>query len=121
MRINLLFTGIQLLVPTEWQHQSLPDPRKQPYDAPSHAGELEVKNMPESRYSGDSKSNTKIGFWIDVLSLIEIGLGGERGHGSNLVIETDPAKIITFDQTEALISQNISDPFSSEYARRPKR
>jgi hypothetical protein len=99
----------------------LPDPREQLYDGTSHVGELETNDLPKFHYSGDAKSNTKISFWIDVLSLVEIGLGGERGRDSNLVIDTGPAKITAFDPTEAFISQIVSDPFLSEYTKRPRR
>jgi hypothetical protein len=101
--------------------KGLPDPRKQLYDGTSQVGELETNDLPKFHYSGDAKSNTKIGFWIDVLSIVEIGLGGERGRDSNLVINTGPAKITTFDPTEAFISRIISDPFLLEYTKRPKR
>jgi hypothetical protein len=101
--------------------KGLPDPRKQLYDGTSQVGELETNDLPKFHYSGDAKSNTKIGFWIDVLSIVEIGLGGERGRDSNLVIDTGPAKITTFDPTEAFMSRIISDPFVLEYTKRPKR
>ena len=99
----------------------LPDPRKQLYDGTSHTGELETNNLPKFHYSGDAKSNTKADFWIDVLSLAEIGLGGEQGRDSNLIIDTGPAKISAFDPTEAYISQVMSDPFLAEYTKRPRR
>jgi hypothetical protein len=99
----------------------LPDPQEELYDGVSQVDGLETTDLPRFHYSGAAKSNTKIGFWTDILSLTEIGLGGERGHDDNLVIDTGPAKISTFSPTKAYISKLMRDPFLSEYTKRPKR
>jgi hypothetical protein len=99
----------------------LPDPQQELYNGIAQVTGLETTDFPQFHYSGGAKSNTKIGFWADILSLTEIGLGGERGHDENLVIDTGPAKIVTFSLTKAYVSQLMRDPSLSEYTKRPKR
>jgi hypothetical protein len=99
----------------------LPDPQEELYDGIAQVTGLETNDLPDFHYSGGAKSNTKIGFWADILSLIEIGLGGERGHDDNLVIDTGPVNFSTFGPTKAYVSQLMRDPFLSEYTKRPKR
>jgi hypothetical protein len=96
----------------------LPDPKEQLYDGNVTA--LQETELPKFQYSGDAKSNTQIGFWIDVLGLVEIGLGGERGREDNLVIETGPAKISTFDPSKTDIAQMMTDRFLAQYTKRPR-
>lgn len=76
------------------ESKGLPDPQEQLQDC--NVSDLDPVTLPEFRYRGDARSNSKIGFWIAILSLIEIGLGGGRGQDDNLVIGTGPAKISTF-------------------------
>jgi hypothetical protein len=100
------------------ESKGLPDPQEQLHDC--NIRDLQTTPLPEFRYSGDAKSNSKVGFWIDILSLIEIGLGGERGHDDNLVIQTGPAKISTFSPSKTYIAELMTDRFLAQYTKRPR-
>jgi hypothetical protein len=120
---NFLFPPDSKLKPgvvLEEGSNSLPDPQEQLHDGATHVVGLETTELPKFHYSGEGKSNTKIGLWLDALSLVEIGLGGERGHDHNLVLDTGPAKISTFSPSKAYISQLMKDPFLAEYTKRPR-
>jgi hypothetical protein len=99
----------------------LPDPQEELYDGTADVVGLQIDEVPQFHYSGEAKSNTKIGLWADILSLAEIGAGGERGNDGGLVVDTGPAKISTFSPNKAYIAQLMRDPFLSEYTKRPRR
>jgi len=102
-------------------NNGFPDPRTQLHDATASVLDTEERSYPEFRYSGEAQCDKRVGFWIDVLSVVEIGLGGERGLNYNLAIETGPAQSVTFEPSKTYISQMMSDPFLSEYTKRPRR
>jgi hypothetical protein len=99
----------------------LPDPHEELHDATIDATGLEVTEYPKFKYSGDGKSNTKINLWIHLLSLVEVGLGAERGHDDKLIIETGPAKTTTFHPKKKDISELMRDSYLSEYTKLPGR
>ena len=99
----------------------LPDPQEELFDGVAQVVGLETLELPRFHHSGGAKANNKLGLWADILSLAEIGLGGERGHDDNLVVDTGPATICTFSPTKAYISQLMEDPFLAEYTKRPRR
>jgi hypothetical protein len=99
----------------------LPDPHEELHDASLDPAVLETTQYPKFRYAGEGKSNIKINLWVHLLSLVEVGLGRERGHDYKLIIETGPAKTATFHPKNAYISNLMSDSFLSEYTKLPRR
>ena len=99
----------------------LPDPREDLFDGVAQVVGLEMLELPRFHHSGNATSNTKIGLWADGLSLAEIGLGGERGRNNDLVVDSGPTKIYTFNPTKAWVSQIMRDPVLAEYTKRPRR
>jgi hypothetical protein len=72
-------------------------------------------------YSGGEKTNISLGFWIDLGTLVDIGIGGERGHDVSIEIETGLAETKTFSPTSKYISELMSQPILREYTKRPRR
>lgn len=99
----------------------LPDPQAELFNGAAQVTGSETLDLPQFHYSGGAKSNNRLGLWADILSLAEIGLGGERGHDDNLVIDTGPVKISTFSPTETYITQLMREPSLVEYTLLPRR
>lgn len=71
-------------------------------------------------YDGNASTNTKLGLWTDALSLVEIGLGGERGSVHNIKVDAGRAAISRFTANDAFVARLMADPVLAEYSKRPR-
>jgi hypothetical protein len=78
------------------------------------------RSTPEFHYEGSSTANTKVGIWVDAVTLVEIGLGGERGHNYHLRVDTGLVETTTFVLDSTYIAEALRlEPLLKEYTKRP--
>lgn len=98
-----------------------PDPALSLHDGSALIREPDVTILEDGfHYEGNDHANMKLGLWVDALSFVEIGLGGERGNVLDLKIDSGQATITRFIADDAYIVQMMADPVLKEYAKRPK-
>lgn len=98
-----------------------PDPSLSLHDGSASVEDTEITPLDEGfHYEGNDHVNTKLGLWIDALSFVEIGLGGERGNKFDLKIDTGNAEITRFAAKDAYVAHLMTDPVLKEYTKRPR-
>jgi hypothetical protein len=98
-----------------------PDPSLPLHDGSASIEGAEITSLDEGfHYEGNNRVNTKLGLWLDALSLVEVGLGGERGNSFDLKIDSVRAIITRFGAGDAYVARLMADPVLREYTKRPR-
>jgi len=98
-----------------------PDPSLSLHDGSASIQGAEVTSLDEGfHYEGNDVTSTKLGIWIEALSIVEVGVGGERGRTLDVKIDSARATITRFGASDAYVAGLMADPVLKEYARRPR-
>lgn len=99
----------------------MPDPSLCLHDGSGAVTGVEDIPLDEGfHYDGNASTDTKLGLWIDALSLVEIGLGGERGNVHNIKVDTGRAAISRFTASDAFVARLMTDSVLVEHSKRPR-
>jgi hypothetical protein len=99
----------------------MPDPSLPLHDSSDSVQGLEVTPFDDGfQYDGDRSAQTNVGIWLDAVSLVEIGLGGERGNNHSLNIDAARAEITRFTPDNAFVASLMTNIILAEYTKRPR-